>query len=38
MRIPEYDYDTFPYVIARTKNNLSLINVRTRSCYVLTSE
>ena len=38
LRLPEYNYSTFPYVIARSKQNLSLINVRKRTVYNLITD
>lgn len=35
LRLPEYNYQTFPYVIARSQKNLSLINVRKRTVFNL---
>ena len=37
-RLPEYNYQDFPYVIARTKSSLVLINVRNRQSYTLLDE
>ena len=28
MRLPEYHYEHFPYVVARSKSHLCLVNVR----------
>lgn len=38
MRLPEYHYDIFPYIIARSKTHLSLVNVRSRTVYSLIHE
>jgi len=38
LRFPEYHFENFPYIIARSKEHLSMINVRTRLVYKLISE
>lgn len=38
MRLPEYHYEFFPFIIARSKNTLSLVNVRSRRVFNLISE
>lgn len=38
LRLPEYNYDTFPYIIVRSKHNISLVNVRSRIVYNLIHE
>ena len=38
LRLPEYNYHTFPYVIARSKQNVLLVNVRKRTVYNLLAD
>ena len=38
MRLPEYHYEQFPYVVARSKNHLCLVNVRSKQVWGLISE
>ena len=38
MRLPEYDYQAFPYVLARSKHHISLVNVKTKHVYHLIDE
>ena len=35
---PEYSYESFPFIIARAKLNLYLVNVRSRQTYDLLQE
>jgi len=38
MRLPEYDYVEFPFVLVRSKYYLSIVNVRTLHCYKLVTD
>jgi hypothetical protein len=38
LRFPEYSYEAFPFIIARAKSNLYLVNVRSRQTYDLLQE
>lgn len=35
LRMPEYNYQTFPYILSRSKHHISLINVKTKHVYHL---
>ena len=38
MRLPEYDYLEFPYILVRSKHHVSIVNVRTCHIYNLVSD
>ena len=35
MRLPEYHHESFPYILARSKHGIQLVNLRTLHAYNL---